>query len=107
MTLYCTGGTYLPKNHIFIGSAAEKYLGGIHADLLFFSSQGISENGEISDASEEETSLRRVMISRAKKTFFLCDDSKYGVKKTFTLCHKNDLTGVICNVPLKWSEDEK
>jgi len=104
VTLYCTGGTYLTENRIFIGSSAENYLRSVHANLLFFSSQGISENGEISDASEAETSLRKVMLERADKAYFLCDDSKYGVKKTFTLCHKSAVTDVICNTPLSWTD---
>ena len=100
--LYCTGGSYSEKNHAFVGPAAENYLRNISADLLFFSSQGISEDGIISDASEEENSLRRVMIEHSKRRYFLCDSSKIGVRKMFTLCHKDDLTGVICNKNLPW-----
>lgn len=102
--LYCTGGAYRPKNHDFVGAGAERYLLGVTADLLFFSSQGLSEDGEISDVSEEETSLRRVMLARAKKKYFLCDDSKLGVRRVFTLCHKDELDGVICNLPLPWEK---
>lgn len=102
--LYCTGGAYRPQNHDFVGAGAERYLAGVTADLLFFSSQGISEDGEISDVSEEETSLRRVMLSRAKRKFFLCDASKLGVRRVFTLCYKDDLDGILCNVPLPWED---
>ena len=97
ITLYCTGGTYSSENHAFIGPAAESYISGISADILFFSSQGITEDGIISDASEAESSLRRVMLSHAKKQYFLCDSSKIGIQKMFTLCHKDDITGVICD----------
>ena len=100
--LYCTGGTYSPHNHAFVGAAAENYIRNISADIVFFSSQGISEDGTISDVSEEESAIRRVMIERADKKYFLCDSSKIGVRKMFTLCHKDDLTGVICNKNLPW-----
>ena len=100
--LYCTGGTYSPHNHAFVGAAAENYIRNISADIVFFSSQGISEDGTISDVSEEESAIRRVMIERADKKYFLCDGSKIGVRKMFTLCHKDDLTGVICNKNLPW-----
>ena len=93
--LYCTGGTYSASNHAFVGAAAENYLRSVRADCLFFSSQGLSEDGEISDASEEETALRRVMLTRAERRYFLCDSSKLGVKQTFTLCHKDDITEII------------
>ena len=100
--LYCTGGTYSSENHAFIGPSAESYLRGISADILFFSSQGIDSDGVISDASEEESSLRRVMIKQAKRQFFLCDSSKLGVRKTFTLCEKDDITGILCDKKLPW-----
>ncbi len=100
--VYCTGGLYNSQNHDFVGPAAERFLEGISADMLFFSSQGISEEGEITDVSEEETSLRRVMLSRAKQKIFLCDDSKIGIHRDFLLCTKADVDKIICNVKLPW-----
>ncbi len=101
-TLYCTGGVFGKENHDFLGAAAENYLRQVHADLAFFSSQGISENGEITDVSEEETSFRRVMLERADRRVFLCDSSKIGVKKVFTLCNKDYLDDIICDKKLPW-----
>ena len=103
--LYCTGGTYSADNHAFIGPAAENYLKGISADLLFFSSQGITEDGIISDASEDESSLRRVMIAHSKRQYFLCDSSKIGVQKMFVLCNKEHITEVICDRNLPWANE--
>ena len=100
--LFCTGGTYSPINHTLIGPSAEAYLRSVSADLLFFSSQAISEDGEISDSSEEETALRRIMIARSKRQYFLCDESKLGQRRTFSLCHVDDITAVLCNAPLPW-----
>ena len=66
----------------------------------------ISNNNlyEISDVSEEETALRKVMLSRSKKKIFLCDSSKLGQKKTFTLCSKDDIDVIICNKSLPWEQ---
>lgn len=97
--LYCTGGTYHPENHNFLGAAAEDYLRTVRADCLFFSSQGLSESGEISDVSEEETALRRVMLTRAARRVFLCDSSKIGVTKQFVLCTLEEVDEVVCDVP--------
>jgi len=102
--IYCTGGLYVPKSDIFIGSTAESYINSINADIVFFSSQAISDDGEISDASEEETALRRAMLARAKKKIFLCDSSKIGKKRTFTLCTKDDVDVIVCDKPLPWEE---
>lgn len=100
--LYCTGGLFDSQSNIFFGNSAEEYIKSVNADIVFFSSQAISEDGEISDVSEEETALRKAMLSRAKKKIFLCDSSKVGLTKTFTLCHKDDLDMIICNKKLPW-----
>ncbi len=99
--LYCTGGRYRQENHDFCGSGAENYLRTVHADWAFFSSQGLSEDGEISDTSEEETSFRRVMLTRADKKVFLCDSSKIGLTKQFVLCNLTQVDEVICDNPKK------
>lgn len=102
VTVYSTGGRFDKQNHIFLGSTAEEYVRNITADLFFFSSQAISDTGEITDVSEEETALRKVMLSRAKRKIFLCDSSKVGTRKTFTLCSKDEVDAIICNQPLPW-----
>ncbi len=100
--LYCTGGRFVPQSGIFTGAAAEEYARNVNADIMFFSSQAISESGTVSDVSEEETALRRVMLSRAKKKIFLCDSSKFGLVKTFTLCTKDDIDVIISDKALPW-----
>ena len=100
--LYCTGGSYNPKNRAFHGPAAEACVKALHADLFFFSSQGISEEGEISDFSESETALRKTMLQRATKSYFLCDRSKIGVRFPFRVCDKEEISGIFCDVKLPW-----
>ncbi|MBO5939271.1 MAG: DeoR/GlpR transcriptional regulator [Clostridia bacterium] len=102
--LFCTGGTYSKVEQTLVGPAAENYLRSVSADLLFFSSQAITEDGEITDSSEEETALRRIMIARSARQYFLCDDSKIGERRIFSVCHKDDITGVICNTALPWEK---
>ena len=97
---YCTGGRFLNSNKVFVGKTAEDFINGISADILFFSSQAISENGEISDMSEEENSIRKVMLKRAKKKIMLCDSSKIGQTKTFKLCDKEDVDIFISDTTL-------
>jgi len=104
--VYCTGGLFIPQSKIFVGVSAQKYVSEINADILFFSSQAISFDGEISDASEEETELRKAMMARAQKRIFLCDSSKLGEKRTFAVCTKDDVDEIICDKPLPWQEIE-
>ena len=102
--IYCTGGLFLPQNNTFVGASAQRYVSEINADIMFFSSQAISVDGEISDASEEETALRQVMLARAKKKIFICDSSKIGEKRTFSVCLKDDVDVIICDKRLPWEE---
>lgn len=104
--LYCTGGLFDVQSNIFYGSGAEEYIDNLNADILFFSSQAISNSGEISDVSEKETALRKKMLSRAKKKIFLCDSSKLGIEKTFKLCTKDDIDLIICDKKLPWEKQE-
>ncbi len=101
-TLYCTGGLYNRNGHNFIGSTVEKYLQTVYADIMFFSAQALSDDGEISDVSEPHTALLQAMLKRSKKKVFLCDSSKLGKKRIFTVCTKDDVDAIICDKPLPW-----
>lgn len=100
-TVYCTGGLYHRENHAFAGPAAEAFLRTVSADMLFFSSQGISPDGEITDFSESETALRRVMLERAAKRICLMDSSKLGVRGTFHLCNLDAVDILLSEKPLE------
>jgi len=104
ITFYSTGGKFNKHNNVLVGDVTEDYINNINADILFFSAQGISETGEISDVSEDETPIRKAMIKRAAKKIFLCDSSKIGVKKMLKICDKNDLDEIICDAPLPWEK---
>lgn len=98
----CTGGEYLRENHAFAGPAAEAFVRGVWADKLFFSSQGLSQDGEVSDHSEIETALRRAMLERSAHHYCLMDDSKIGRRCRFRLCSQEDIDQLICEKKLPW-----
>jgi len=98
----CTGGEYLRDNHAFAGPSAEAFVRGVFADKLFFSSQGISQDGEISDHSELETALRRAMLDRSAQHICLMDDSKIGRRCRFRLCAQEEIDHLICEKKLPW-----
>lgn len=103
--VYCTGGEYSRENHVFAGPAAERFVRSVTADWLFFSSQGLSEDGEVSDYSESETSLRRAMIERARRRVCLMDASKLGRRCAFTLCSRDEVDAFVCDAPLPWETE--
>lgn len=96
---YLTGGMPVENSYALLGSLARQAIRGFYANVCFFSAQGISEDGVISDQSEEETALRKEMIRNAQKQYFIFDDSKLGKHFTFKLCRQEEITGVITNSP--------
>jgi len=98
--IYCTGGNFIARNRAFAGPSAINMLKDFYADYLFFSAQGLSLSGEITDFSEEETALRKIMLTRATKSYFLCDSSKIGQSYLFKLCDSTDVDRIICNTAL-------
>lgn len=100
ISTYFIGGQMDMKSLVTVGSLAAEQLRNVHVDLLFFSSQGIDREGIITDNSESETWLRKIMLERAEKAYFLCDEVKVGRKCVFTVCRAQELTGVISDADL-------
>lgn len=92
---YLTGGMLLENSSALVGRIAEDTVSSLFADICFFSSQGITEDGVITDFSEDETRLRKCMLSNAKQKIFLYDHSKLGKRFLFKVCAADDLTAMI------------
>lgn len=91
----CTGGQLTEESFSYVGTDAESVLSRYNADVAFFSCRGITEEGIVTDNSILENSMRKIMMRNSKKSFLLCDKSKFGKTCLNTLCHTNDLDGVI------------
>ena len=98
--IYCTGGELLPNARAFAGTFAENMLRQLHADVLFFSCQGLSLDGRLTDPSEPETRLRQVMLRSVRKRVLLCDSTKIGKRFFFDVCGVEELDDIICDQPL-------
>ena len=96
--IYCTGGLMLHQSSAYVGEPAENFIRRFNADLFFFSSQGLSEDGRITDASDEETHVRRVMFEQSRKRVFLCDQSKLGKVFCYNLCRLTQVDDYISDV---------
>ena len=92
---YLTGGMLLENSSALVGRIAEDTVASLYADICFFSSQGITEDGVITDFSEDETRLRKRMLDNAKRKIFLYDHSKLGKRFLFKVCTADELTTVI------------
>lgn len=92
---YCTGGLLLLQSVSYVGNDAIRFLSKLNADLAFFASDGITEEGLITNTAKEETEVTRAMIDHARRSYLLCDSSKVGKKFPYTLCNQEELAGVI------------
>lgn len=92
---YLTGGMLLENSSALVGRIAEDTVSALFADICFFSSQGITTDGIITDFSEDETRLRKCMLANAKQKVFLYDHSKLGKRFLFKVCSLDELTTAI------------
>lgn len=95
--LLLTGGELIHRNHAYVGELACRSLDMYRPELVFFSSQGIDLNGEITDASQSETTLRRAAIKRGIQVVFLCDSSKAGRIYPHHVCYKSEIARIIAD----------
>ncbi len=100
---YSTGGKVVDNSFALTGAIAMRAVQSMYANLMFFSSNGISQDGHITDQSESETELRKVMLANSDKRYFLCDSSKLGKSFLFHVCHASELDDVICDQPFSFS----
>ena len=98
ITCKCTGGDLSYGSRGLVGSQAERYVAGIRADWMFFSTPCLSSNGRISDYSEQETYLRIAMLENTAKPVYLFDSSKYDREAPFTVAKLSQMTYAVSNL---------
>lgn len=84
INFYCTGGQITHSN-CFTGHQTERFIRRYNADLCFFSSHAISQDGIITDNSDAECYITSVMIEQARKSVYLCDESKANRSSLYNL----------------------
>ena len=94
---YCIGGHAINDSVVLSGTETYKTLSNIKADILFFSSQSLNINGDISDSTEEENYVRMLMIESSKKSVFLCDNEKFNKTSLHRLCNIDDIDIAVFN----------
>lgn len=105
--VYSTGGRVLRESLAFVGISAEKSVSTFYADIMFFSIASLSDDGIISDWSEDEAMLRVEMAKNSDKTVLMCDSSKIGTRSTFKLFTLANIDYVITDKKLSSELIEK
>lgn len=101
---HCIGGTAINGSVSLGGEQAYKALADIHVDILFFSSQSLSRDGVISDTTEGENFVRRLMLSHARKKVFLCDSEKFDTQSLYALTTLEQIDFAVFDKPFEGLE---
>ena len=84
--VYSTGGLLRENSLSFIGETAKRSVKDYYTDVLFFSCRALSLEKGLTDISEDEAGLRRLMIENAKKVVLLMDSSKFDKISFCNIC---------------------
>ena len=71
-----TGGNLLSTCLSLVGEEAYSTVERIHADAVFFSCRGLSDDGYLTDFSEKDNYVREKMIQNSKNSYLLCTENK-------------------------------
>lgn len=83
------------NSNCLVGPNAGRCFSEIYADFAFFSVKSLSDDGVISDCSQEEVFVREAMLSSCNKKVFLCDGSKIGTRSPYKQCTLDDVDYLI------------
>lgn len=93
---YSTGGAISQTNKsVLVGHQGESVVNNFYADIMFFSTSAISENGKVYDCFEEETSMRKTMIANSRKKVLLLDSTKFTATSPYVICNVDDIDVLI------------
>ena len=96
-----TGGELLPSCQSLIGEEAYKTIESFNANAVFFSCRGLSDDGYLTDISEQENNVRKKMIAHSENSYLMCASNKLGKKYFHNLCMVKDISRVICETPIQ------
>ena len=98
ITTHCTGGILVPSSKAFVGQRAENVIRDFCFDACFFSASALDERGKITDYSDMETSLRKVMLENSKTKVFMCDHSKFAKTSSYNVTDLDNVDYLITDV---------
>ena len=87
----CGGYLSSENRNCLIGGDAIHTFENIYADIAFFSTKSINDDGLISDCSREEILVRSAMLKNAAKKVFLCDSTKFDKHSPYKQCELSEV----------------
>ncbi len=92
---FVTGGELSLGTCAYTGAHAEAFLRTFNADLCFFSVRTLTRAGDLTDNAIADNHVRRVMMSRSKKTVLMLSSQKIGDACFHTLCSLDEVDYVV------------
>jgi DeoR/GlpR family transcriptional regulator of sugar metabolism len=84
--VYSTGGLLRENSLSYIGESAKRSIKDYFTDILFFSCRALSMEKGLTDISDDEAQLRKLMIANAKSKVLLMDSSKFDKISFCSIC---------------------
>lgn len=78
ITLYVSGGYYLPSSTGFVGSITEEFVERIHADICIVGTSGISFEHGFTCPYTHHSSLEKKIIAASREVIVVADHTKFG-----------------------------
>jgi len=94
-TIIATGGNLQGGLGVFYGPHAEELLRSINIDILFLGAHAVDLEKGISAPTMEKAMLKKLMIKTAKKTWVVCDSSKFDKYSFAHVCDLAEVDGLI------------
>lgn len=105
--VYVVGGFMPRHSQGFVGNYAEEMLKNFKADTCFFSCAALGMDGRISDITSEESAFHRLMLRQSMRHILLCDSSKFGHDRCYTVGFMDDIDLLISDAPFTGVGAEK
>lgn len=104
LKLTLTGGALRSSSQSFVGQAANEALARLYADKAFVSCSGLHIDVGLTDNSETEAQVRRLMLKNAGVRYLLVDDDKIGRRKTHLIAPLSEVDTLLTNakLPPEW-----
>ena len=93
--VYCSGGHLSEIPGTLTGSVAANGFSAFRADLMFFSTDGITEDGMITVRPEAHAIMNRAMLAHAARHVYLCGGEKIGRCTKYVQCDLSEIDYVI------------
>ena len=78
LSLYLLGGRVRGRTLAAVGEWATHALGGIHVDVAFIGTNGLSVRRGLTTPDQDEAMVKRAMVNAARRVVVLCDHTKIG-----------------------------